>query len=424
MKKYDLIVAGGGFAGVGAALAAAREGLSVLLFDKSGSLGGAAGNCLVNPFMPYWTNVAENGVKKRKYLSTGIFGEITDTVEKMGGACFEEHQTFHEEYLKLALERMLIKENIELLYHSYLIETSCENGKVSSIKVANKSGTIKLTADYFIDATGDADLAYQAGFPCRLGREQDNLCQPMTLCFRVANVDIEKFQKDRHNANEKYKKLKAEGKIRNIREDILIFPTMINGTLHFNSTRIVKLNPVNAFDITKAEIEAREQVFELFDFMVKNCDGFQNAQISSVAYEIGVRESRMIEGDFVLTQEDLIACKKFDDAIAACNYDIDIHNPEGSGTSHYYFKDGTYYTIPYRCLMPKSTKNVLVAGRCLSSTHEAQASYRIMPVCCCTGQAAGSAVSVAFKQKADVGDIDAREIQKILSKNNAFYGEI
>lgn len=424
MKKYDLIVAGGGFAGVGAALAAAREGLSVLLFDKSGSLGGAAGNCLVNPFMPYWTNVAENGVKKRKNLSTGIFSEITDTIEKMGGACFEEHQTFHEEYLKLALERMLIKENVELLYHSYLIETSCENGRVNSIKVANKSGTIELKADYFIDATGDADLAYQADFPCRLGREKDNLCQPMTLCFRVANVDIEKFQKDRHNANEKYKKLKAEGKIRNIREDILIFPTMINGTLHFNSTRIVKLNPVNAFDITKAEIEAREQVFELFDFMVKNCDGFQNAQISSVAYEIGVRESRMIEGDFVLTQEDLIACKKFDDAIAACNYDIDIHNPEGSGTSHYYFKDGTYYTIPYRCLMPKNTKNVLVAGRCLSSTHEAQASYRIMPVCCCTGQAAGSAVSVAFKQKADVGDIDAGEIQKILSKNNAFYGEI
>lgn len=424
MKKYDLIVAGGGFAGVGAALAAAREGLSVLLFDKSGSLGGAAGNCLVNPFMPYWTNVAENGVKKRKNLSTGIFSEITDTIEKMGGACFEEHQTFHEEYLKLALERMLIKENVELLYHSYLIETSCENGRVNSIKVANKSGTIELKADYFIDATGDADLAYQAGFPCHLGREKDNLCQPMTLCFRVANVDIEKFQKDRHNANEKYKKLKAEGKIRNIREDILIFPTMINGTLHFNSTRIVKLNPVNAFDITKAEIEAREQVFELFDFMVKNCDGFQNAQISSVAYEIGVRESRMIEGDFVLTQEDLIACKKFDDAIAACNYDIDIHNPEGSGTSHYYFKDGTYYTIPYRCLMPKNTKNVLVAGRCLSSTHEAQASYRIMPVCCCTGQAAGSAVSVAFKQKADVGDIDAGEIQKILSKNNAFYGEI
>ena len=122
--------------------------------------------------------------------------------------------------------------------------------------------------------------------------------------------------------------------------------------------------------------------------------------------EIGVRESRMIEGEYLLTQEDLVACTKFDDGVVCGNYDIDIHNPEGSGTSHYYFKDGEYYTIPYRCLVPKGSRNLLVAGRCISSTHEAQASYRIMPICCCLGEAAGIAAAFCGNSAADVMDID------------------
>ena len=418
-KEYDLIVVGGGFAGSGAAIAAAREGLSVLIIDKSNALGGAAVNCLVNPFMPFYTT--KDG--KQFDLSTGLFKEIVDNLIEMD-AYDEKRKCFNEEYLKIILNRMLLKENADILFHSYLTGVSVENGRITKITVANKSGNIDLSAKYFIDATGDADLAYLAGCPTHLGRESDNLCQPMTLCFRAANVDIEKFEKDRSRVNELYKKYKAEGKIKNVREDILIFHTVVDGLLHFNSTRIVKRNPVDAFDVTAAEIEVREQVLELFSFMKENCDGFENASLVMTAAEIGVRESRMIEGEFILTQQHLLDCAKFDDAIAACNYDIDIHNPEGSGTSHYYFKPGTYYTIPYRCLVPKKTNNLLAAGRCLSSTHEAQASYRIMPVCCCTGQAAGIAVSVALKDKTDVNGVDVKKVQEILSNNNAFYGEI
>ena len=129
----------------------------------------------------------------------------------------------------------------------------------------------------------------------------------------------------------------------------------------------------------------------------------------------------MIDGEYVLTGEDLVACTKFEDAIAAGNYDIDIHNPEGSGTSHYYFPEGTYYTIPYRSLQPKNADNLLVAGRCISSTHEAQASYRIMPIVCCIGEAAGTAVGLAAQAGVGVKAVDVPSLQATLKKNGAFF---
>ena len=413
--KYDLIVVGGGFSGVAAALAAARGGAKVLIVEQTNCLGGAAAVNLVNPFMPYWTHT-DDSRKERIYLSKGIFAEIVENL-KQANATDKIGMVFDEEYVKLMLNRMVLKEGIELLYHSQLIGSDVEDGKVKAISVANKSGIMKLEADYFVDATGDGDLAAMSGCPFRIGREEDGLCQPMTLCFRVANVDEKKF--DRKKTNELYREFREQGKIKNIREDVLTFRTMIDDVIHFNSTRIVKLNPVDAFDITKAVIEAREQVFELVNFMRENIDGFQNAQLISTAMSIGVRESRMIDGEYVLTSEDLVACTKFEDSIAVGNYDIDIHNPEGSGTSHYYFPENTYYTIPYRCLQPKGVDNLLNVGRCLSSTHEAQASYRIMPICCCTGEAAGTAAAIAVKDKVSYKEVDVKKLQATLKENGA-----
>ena len=140
------------------------------------------------------------------------------------------------------------------------------------------------------------------------------------------------------------------------------------------------------------------------------------------ASEIGVRESRMIVGDYVLTEQDCLNCVKFDDAIAASNYDIDIHNPEGTGTSHHYFGAGEYYTIPYRSLIPKGAVNLLVAGRCISSDHGAQASYRIMPVVCCIGEAAGTAAGLAVKNNVPVRDVNVAQLQNTLKNNNAYIG--
>lgn len=417
MNKYDLIVIGGGFSGVGAAISAAREGLSVLLIDKNNCLGGAASCCLVNPYMPYATRDPET--KGKKILCAGIFGEINDELAKLGGIDSTRHM-FNEEYLKLVLNRMAEKSGVKLLFNSYLVNSETDGEYIKSVSVVNKSGIQSYYADYYIDATGDADLAAVSGCSYRLGRDSDELCQPMTLCFRIANVDVERAVRDLPRINEMYKKMRCDGKIKNIREDVLVFRNPVDGVLHFNSTRVVKKNPVNGEDVTAAEIEAREQAFELYEFLKNNFEAFKNSQFIMSAAHIGVRESRMIKGKYILTQEDIVSCRRFEDSIAVGNYDIDIHNPEGSGTSHYYFRDGEYYTIPYRCLIPDKIKNLLVTGRCISSTHEAQASYRIMPICCCLGQAAGSAVVVAVNTGAgDVNAVDVKMLQKLLKDNNA-----
>ena len=415
MKKYDLAVIGGGFAGVAAALAAARAGVKVLIVEKSNCLGGAAVNCLVNPFMPYWTEI--DG--RRVDLSAGIFKEIRDRLEAnhaMSG------KSFLEEELKYILNEMVAEANIDLLFHAYIFRAEKCNEHIASIMVATKSGEMQIEANYFIDATGDAQLAYLAGCPTVLGRESDHLCQPMTLCFRVGNVDVEKFYASRERLKIAHAQSLEAGELINPRENILVFKTPIHNLLHFNTTRVVRKNPVSPEEVTEAEVLARKQVYEIYEFMKKHADGLEDSFLMMTAGEIGVRESRMIVGDYVLTEQDCKSCVKFEDAIAACNYDIDIHNPEGTGTSHYYFPSGEYYTIPYRSLIPTGVSNMLVAGRCISSDHGAQASYRIMPVVCCIGEAAGAAIGLAKRNKASVREINVSELQNSLKNNGAYIG--
>ena len=284
------------------------------------------------------------------------------------------------------------------------------------------NGVLTFEADAFIDATGDATLSVYAGVPTRLGRPADSLCQPMTLCFRVCNIDVEDFWRHHKEINDLYKKLQAEGKIKNPRENVLVFPTRIPGVLHFNTTRVVKHDPSDAFAVSEAEAMAREQVLEMVNFLKENFACCRNAYLISTAASIGVRESRMIEARHVLDQDEIVAGTHFEDGIAAGNYDIDIHSPDGSGTSHYYFPAGVYYTIPYRCLLPKDLDNMLVAGRCIGATHEAQASIRIMPICICLGEAAGTAAALAKKTGVAVADVDTDALRARLREKGAFVG--
>jgi hypothetical protein len=415
MKKYDVAVIGGGFSGVAAALAAARGGAKTIIVEKSNCLGGAAVNCLVNPFMQYWTEIDGSRVD----LSAGIFKEIHDRLKERGAL---QRESFLEEELKYILNEMVAEANVDLLFHAYISKVNKCDGSVSSVTVATKCGEMQVEADYFIDATGDAQLTFLAGCPTVLGREPDHLCQPMTLCFRLGNVDTERFYASREKLKIAHRQSLDAGEFINPRENILVFKTPIKNVLHFNTTRVVKLDPTSAEDVTAAEVIARRQVYEIYEFMKKHADGLEDSFLMMTASEIGVRESRMIVGDYVLTEQDCRSCTKFDDSIAACNYDIDIHNPEGTGTSHYYFPVGEYYTIPYRALIPLGVENLLVAGRCISSDHGAQASYRIMPVVCCIGEAAGSAVGLSVKNKTTVREIDVKELQSVLKKNGAFIG--
>lgn len=414
---YDLIVVGGGFGGVSAAIAAARHGARVALLERGGALGGAAVHCLINPFMPNGTRLSQG--QEHTELTQGLYAEICSRMASDFDAC--KSSCFHEEYLKVVLDRMCTEAGVHVLFHSVLAHVEMQGDSIEAIDVVQRSGMQRYCAKTYVDATGDALLATLAGCPTRLGRPEDGLCQPMTLCFRVGNVDIPTYLANRTAMQEKYRKLQSEGEIRNPREDVLIFSTLLNNVLHFNTTRIVKRNPVDPEDISIAEMEAREQMIEMHAFLREHCPGFENSQLLS-SHEIGVRESRMIDGLYTLTADDLKSCKRFVDCIACGNYDIDIHNPTGSGTSHYYFPEGAYYDIPLRCLRPVGVQNLLVSGRCISVTHEAQASVRIMPICCAVGEAAGVAAAVATKRGCALDKAPIAQIRQLLQEDGAFLG--
>ncbi len=418
MNHFDLIVAGGGFAGFAAAVSAARKGLSVLLIERYNALGGAAVHALVMPFMRYWNRKLSDYEKDRVpapdkgYFCGSVFLEAVREMQRLTGVAHDTR--FDEEIMKLVLNRMAISSGVKLLYNSVVTESEVQDGKVCAVKVYTKGGSLRFTADYFIDATGDGELCALSGCDFQLGREKDSLCQPMTLSFRMGGVDLERYLEEKPKINPLYDEWKRAGRIQNPRENVLIFLNYNQGVLHFNTTRVVKKSPIDAFELTEAEIEAREQVFEMLHFLKSNFKSFENARVLSTAVQIGIRESRKILGEYVLSNEDCLSLARFDDAIAVSNYDIDIHNPEGSGTSHHYFAQGEWFEIPYRCLVPKGKKNLLVAGRCISASHEAQASIRIMPYCAQLGQAAGNAVFVAKRSGLPTDRIPVAQLQEIL----------
>ena len=281
MNRYDVAVVGGGFSGVAAAIAAAREGSKVLLIEKGNALGGAAVNCLVNPFMPYTTKI--NGVSTD--LSAGIFKSIlTQLMERESTLTYiTSHKlieySFMEEELKFILNDMVCDAGVDVLYHAYICKAEKADGKIKSVTVATKSGLVEIEADYFVDASGDAQLSYLSGVPYLLGRETDNLCQPMTLCFRLGNVDTEKFWASRARLNAEYKKALEAGEFINPRENVLAVKMPVPNVLHLNTTRIVKMDPTNPFDVSKAEMIARKQVYEVYEFMKKNADGLENSSM-------------------------------------------------------------------------------------------------------------------------------------------------
>ena len=422
--EVDLCVCGGSCTGVFAAVAAARQGLRVALVEANGFLGGSA----TAAFVPVWHSLFSTDGETQ--IIGGLTAEVLETLYRRGEAVFRArtdpavYATFSTPALQFALDRVCDAEEPRLRLFLHATVTGAvlrAPGELSHVLIADKSGSRAIAARFFIDATGDGALSMLAGCAFQLGRERDHLCQPMTLCFRIADVDCEAYSREYAGINELYQKFRREGKIKNPREDILTFRMLVGGVVHFNSTRIVKRDPTDAFDLTRAELEAREQLFELYTFLRDNTEAFRNSTLLASASSIGVRESRMIDGEYLLTGKDLTDCVKFEDSIALGNYDIDIHNPEGTGTSHYYFPEGQYYTIPYRALIPRGSENLLVAGRCISVDHEAQASIRIMPTVCCLGEAAGCAAGLAASAGCSVRDVVVARLHELLARNTARF---
>lgn len=442
-RRWDVVVLGGGVSGCMAAFASAKQGASTLLVEQYGFLGGSLTNAGVGPMMTFHAGSRQvvSGLPQelidRMTAKQGCIGHIEDTTGYASSVT-----PFDAEIMKLVLDEMAQEFGVDVLYHSTLIQANVEKGEVLSVTVQTKGGAMELEGSIFIDASGDGALAFAAGAELRQGRDADGLCQPMTTNLKVSGVDVAalkaEIRKNQSNFNVKdlssmertprlsmagfyreFNKAKADGLLHTEREDVLLFETVNPGEVIVNTTRIIKLNPVDPWDLSRAEQEGRKQAHELIHFFKEYCVGFADAVLVSTGVQIGVRESRRVMGDYVLTQEDLLESRYFVDTIALGGYPIDIHNPTGAKTATTHLKPGQYYFIPLRSLIVKGFENLLVCGRCMSATHEAGAAIRVTPIAMGVGQAAGTAAGIASTQHIHVRGVDIAKIHDALQKLGA-----
>jgi hypothetical protein len=413
-QTWDVIVAGGGPAGLPAAVAAARAGARTLLVERYGFLGGNSTAAMVNPFMPWYTG--------GRQVIAGLFVELVErlrAIDGWGGP--REPDAFDPESVKFVADDLCREAGVSVLLHTLVVDAPVGQGDIAHLATASKSGMRDLRARVFIDCTGDADVAFRAGVPCEQGRSEDGLTQPMTLNFRMAAVDIDRMP-PRDEINRRYVAAKARGEITNPRENVLLFFTPREGVVHFNTTRIVRLDGTRAEDLTAAEVEGRRQVREMMRFLHDEIEGFESAYLQVMGPQIGVRETRRIAGDYVLTEEDVLEAHTFADGIARGCYPIDIHNPAGTGTIIKELRPGEAYDVPYRCLLPVGIGNLIVAGRPISATHQAHSSLRVMPICFALGQAAGAAAALCVRDKRRPRELDPTLLRDHLRAQGADLG--
>lgn len=415
-ERYDVIVCGGGPGGIGAAVGAARAGAKTLLIERYGFLGGGATAMLVNPFMTFHAS--------GRQIIFGVLQDMITKMEAMGayGAPKGPH-AFDPEAFKIVAEELCQEAGVELLYHAFLADAQTDGrGTVHSIQVATKSGLMTLEAPMFVDSTGDADLATFAGAQIEKGRPEDGLSQPMTLNFRMARVDPTRLP-TRQEITDRYIAAKERNELQCPRENVLWFFTTEPDVIHFNTTRVVMKDATDPWQLTEAEVEARKQAWQIAQFLRREIPGFENAYLQSTAVQIGVRESRRVMGEYLLTAEDCLAARKFDDCITRGSYPVDIHNPAGTGTVIKAIPPGEWYDIPFRSLIPLGFNNLLIGGRSISSTHEAHSAIRVMPIVFGIGQAAGVAAAMCVDSACDPRGLCVRKLQEILVQQGQRLGK-
>ncbi|MGD6808393.1 MAG: FAD-dependent oxidoreductase [Candidatus Bathyarchaeia archaeon] len=448
IPETDVLVVGGGPSGIAAALGAAEAGAKVLLAERYGFLGGNATAGLVLTWASYYTSSrqpTEIPTRNDEFtifptdhgsgqpIIAGVLAKIVKRLVELGGAFAPSRRTgymvpFDPELLKLVTLEMLDGAGVELLFHAFASGTIIDKG-LRGVVFETKSGPLVVKAKVIIDCTGDGDIAFSAGAPYEVGRLEDNSVQPMTLMFLLEGFERSKFQDyvEKHprqwNGVEGLHDLMCEavekGELQLSRENILFFGSVHDTQISVNSTRITNVYGVDVWDLTSAELEGRRQVAQLTAFFRKYVPGFEQAYVAQTAANVCVRETRRIMGEYKLTAEDVLNAHKFDDVIALGSYPVDVHNPLGRGTFLKKIKAGSAYDIPLRCLVPLKVDNLLVAGRCISGSHIANASYRTMPICFATGQAAGVCAAISVKNQLQPRKAPALKVQQELLHQGA-----
>jgi len=446
----DVLVVGGGPAGLGAAVGAADAGARVVLAERYGFLGGNATAALVMPLMSFHTRRGARGAPATAKLLpadhgpgdpiiAGVLKRLLERLVRAGGAIPPSLETgyvvpFDPEWFKLCALDLLDEAGVLFLLHAFAADVVRDprgGGRVSGVVFETKSGPIVVRARVIVDCTGDGDVAARAGAPFEIGR-YDGLTQPMTLMFRVVDVERAAFEayvrehpgewRGVHGLWDLVRRASAAGELSLPREDMLFFATPHEREVSVNSTRITRVLGVDVWDLSYAEWCGRQQMRQIAAFLRKYVPGFERAYVAQSGVQIGVRETRRILGDYQLTAEDVLRARKFDDAIARGAYPVDIHDPDGKGTVLRHVPPGEAYDIPLRCLLPRDVENVVAAGRCISGTHEAHSSYRVMPIVMATGQAGGVCAALAAKRGCAPRAVAVREVQRELIRQGASLG--
>ena len=418
---YDVVVAGSGPAGICAAVAAAREGAKVALVERYGVVGGNLTTGYVGPIL----GMVGKGTMRDELV------ELLGVPENdMIGVTGRAHDF---EMAKIRLMQFVNHPNIDVYLQTTVTDVVKEGDTLKGIIATSGEGQFALLGKVTIDATGDGLVSYLAGATTEKGRE-DGLMQPVTLEFTIDGVDESKGVicigdvDDVMLGDERFldycKRLSLEGKIPERIAAVRLHPTTHSGERQVNTTQVNGVDMTRVDHIFKADLELREQILTLLDFLHKHIPGYENCRIISSGTTTGVRETRRVIGDYIITAEEMAAGCRFDDVIVhRAEFIVDIHNPEGSGQAEEHIQYCDPYDLPYRCFTPKGIENLYTAGRCISGTHRAHASYRVMSICMAMGEAVGVAAAMCSEKGCTPRALDVKELQnRLTNKGIELYG--
>ncbi|MFA5859797.1 MAG: FAD-dependent oxidoreductase [Elusimicrobiota bacterium] len=443
----DVLVVGGGPAGIIAATAAASgnrknsKKLTVALVESRGYLGGN-----LNIGIPILGFLSE----KRVPIIKGLPQKFIDRLRKVNAA--SQHQpcplhvsiTFIEpETVSNVALKMLKDYGVKTYLHTkFSGNVAKKKGIINSITVVQKNKRIKFVAPVVIDSTGNGDVAYYSGVPCKKGSDETGGMQPPTLMFKMSGVNTDKLRYAIARNNKVYstdyiparyfaqhkrfivvglRKQVVDAQKHGIKisnERTIIITGLRKGDVWINMTRVKGVDGTSARSIENGTKVAQMQIKEIVKYLKGYIPGFENARYVKTAPFLGIRETRRIVGKYVLNRKDLLSCRKFSDAVAVASYPIDIHHPnDNDGTLEWC---GDCYDIPYRSLLPRGINNLIVTGRCISTTHEALAAIRVMSTCMATGEAAGRAAAIAVRDGVSPQKIVVQKLRKELMQNGAY----